>query len=199
MDQNKNFVPAGIRNTAIYKESEPDVRVRRFLTPQRILWKNEGVTGEACLLKPHEKQTHFNVPEQMVMKNGPAGDNFKPAAVLIDFGVEYHGYVKLFIVGVNPARVKIRVRFGESAEEAMAELGGRKNATNDHIDRDQVLDVGFYSMPEIGPSGFRFVRIDLLDPGATLTLMAVSGIFIYRDLEYKGSFHSSDPRMDSAQ
>ena len=63
MDQNKNFVPAGIRDAAIYNESEPDVRVRRFLTPQRILWKNAGVSGENCLLKPRGKQTHFNVPE----------------------------------------------------------------------------------------------------------------------------------------
>ena len=196
MDQNKNFVPAGIRDAAIYNTSEPDVRVRRFLTPQRILWKNAGVSGENCLLKPREKQTHFNVPEQMVMQNGPAGEGFEPAAVLLDFGVEFHGYIKIFIVGVNPVRAKIRVRFGESAEEAMAELGGPKNATNDHIDRDQVIDVGFYSMPEIGPSGFRFARIDLLDPGATLTVMAVSGIFTYRELEYKGSFHSNDPRLD---
>ena len=51
-------------------------------------------------------------------------------------------------------------------------------------------------MPEIGPSGFRFVRIDLLDPDTLINIMAVSGIFIYRELEYKGSFHSNDPRLD---
>ncbi|MBR6935458.1 MAG: alpha-L-rhamnosidase [Clostridia bacterium] len=196
MNQQPNFIPAGIRTPEILKKSEQDVRVRRFLTPQRILWKTDGVTGEDCLLTPAEKQIHFNVPRTMCMKCAPAGDDFSPAAVLIDFGVEFHGYVKLYIHSVNPTRVKLRIRFGESAEEAMADLGGKKNATNDHIDRDQIIDVGFLSMPEIGPSGFRFVRIDLLDPGAQITLMAVAGIFVYRELEYKGSFHSNDARLD---
>lgn len=189
-----NFIPAGIRTPEILDKTERDVRVRRFLTPKRILWKTAGVSGEETLLVPKEKQIHFNTPGLMTMKTGGAEEG--PAAVLIDFGVEFHGYVKLFISSVNPSRVRLRVRFGESAEEAMAELGGRKNATNDHIDRDQVIDVGFYSMPEIGPSGFRFVRIDLLDPNTMITIMAVSGIFVYRELEYKGSFHSNDARLD---
>ena len=193
MENSKNFIPAGIRAPEILDGSEPDVRVRRFLTPKRILWKTEGVDGEDCLLTPKEKQIHFNVPKLMRMKTGADGS---PAAVLIDFGVEFHGYIKIFISSVNPQRVRLRVRFGESAEEAMAELGGAKNATNDHIDRDQIIDVGFLSMPEIGPSGFRFVRIDLLDPNTEIAIMAVAGIFIYRELEYKGSFHSNDARLD---
>ena len=133
MNQQPNFIPTGIRPQEIIAKSEKDVRVRRFLTPQRIIWKTEGVTGEDCLLTPAEKQIHFNVPRTMCMKCAPAGDDFSPAAVLIDFGVEFHGYVKLYIHSVNPTRVKLRIRFGESAEEAMADLGGKKNATNDHI------------------------------------------------------------------
>ena len=104
--------------------------------------------------------------------------------------------MKLFIEYVETQRAQIRVRFGESAQEAMAELGGEQNATNDHINRDQVLDVGFLSMPEIGPSGFRFVRIDLLTPNASISFKAVTGIFVYRELEYKGSFNSSDALLN---
>ena len=102
----------------------------------------------------------------------------------------------MYIEYMQPKRAQIRVRFGESAQEAMAELGGEKNATNDHINRDQVLDVGFLSMPEIGPSGFRFVRIDLLTPNASISFKAVTGIFVYRELEYKGSFNSSDALLN---
>ena len=110
--------------------------------------------------------------------------------------MEFHGYVKLYIHSVSPQRVRLRVRFGESVSEAMADLGGEKNATNDHINRDQIIDVGFLSMPEIGPSGFRFVRIDLLDLDAMVTFQAIQGIFVYRELEYKGSFECDDAMVN---
>ncbi len=196
MNQNPNFVPAGIRAPETLCRTEPDPRVRRFMLPKRILWKTPGVTGEECLLEPHPEQIHFNIQKMMTMANGPEGDGFSPAAILIDYGVEFHGNLKIFIHSPNPSRVKLRVRFGESAQEAMSELGGKQNATNDHINRDQIIDVGHYSMPELGPSGFRFARIDLLDPGASIRIMAVDGIFVYRELEYKGSFHSNDARLD---
>ncbi len=190
-----NDIPYGIRREEIYKDTEPDNRVRRFMTPRRVVWKTDGdrarVSGEDALLKPHIKQIHFNVPETCLLES--KGES---AGILLDFGVEFHGYVKLYIHSVTPQRVRLRVRFGESASEAMAELGGDKNATNDHINRDQVIDVGFLSMPEIGPSGFRFVRIDLLDKDASITFQAVQGIFVYRDLEYKGSFESNDTLLN---
>lgn len=47
----------------------------------------------------------------------------------------------------------------------MSELGGKTNATNDHARRDLVVEVGMMSMNPIGETGFRFVRIDLLEPG----------------------------------
>ena len=186
-----NNVPFGIRKEDILQHTEMDPRVRRFMTPRRILWQSEGVTGAENMLVPTDKQVHFNVPKLMTLQSTDA-----PASVLLDFGVEFHGNVKLYIEYMQPKRVQIRVRFGESAQEAMAELWGEKNATNDHINRDQVLDVGFLSMPEIGPSGFRFVRIDLLTPNANISFKAVTGIFVYRELEYKGSFHSSDALLN---
>lgn len=184
---NENLIPAGMRGVAL----EADPRVRKFLIPRRVVWQSEGVSGAEVMLKEHPQQIHFNVPETMILKTGD-----QPASVLLDFGVEFHGYVKLFISSVTPKRVKLRVRFGESVSEAMAELGGSRNATNDHIDRDQIIDVGFLSMPEIGPSGFRFVRIDLLDPHAEISFMGISGIFVYRELEYKGSFHCDDALLN---
>lgn len=184
-------IPFGIRQEDILQHTEMDPRVRRFMTPKRVVWQSEGVTGAENMLVPTEKQVHFNVPQMMVLQSTD-----KPASVLLDFGVEFHGYVKLFIQYVDTQRAQIRVRFGESAQETMAELGGEQNATNDHINRDQVLDVGFLSMPEIGPSGFRFVRIDLLTPNANLSFKAVTGIFVYRELEYKGSFNSSDALLN---
>jgi alpha-L-rhamnosidase len=49
---------------------------------------------------------------------------------------------------------------------------------------------------EIGNSGFRYVRIDLLDQGVDLPIRAVRGILRYRDLPYLGSFRSSNERLN---
>ena len=117
-----NKVPYGIRDEAIFRDTEADKRVRRFMTPKRILWMTQTekaeVTGAEALLKPHVKQIHFNVPEQCRLES-----KGKSAGILLDFGVEFHGYVKLYIHSVSPQRVRLRIRFGESASEAMAELG----------------------------------------------------------------------------
>lgn len=189
-------VPYGIRRSEILNGTEIDNRVRRFMAPTRVLWKTESdkasVVGEDALIRPCIKQIHFNPDKVCTLST--RGES---AGILLDFGVEFHGYIKLFISSVNPQRVNLRVRFGESASEAMSDLGGAKQATNDHINRDQVINVGFLSMPEIGPSGFRFVRIDILDQNATVTIYGVQGIFTYRELEYKGSFESNDELLNT--
>ena len=49
----------------------------------------------------------------------------------------------------------------------------------------------------MGISGFRFVRLVLLTEDVVVKLQEVRAIFVYRDLPYLGSFHSSNPRLDS--
>jgi hypothetical protein len=93
--------------------------------------------------------------------------------------------------------IKIRVRFGESVSEAMSTvIGGDQGATNDHAMRDFTLELPWLGVSEVGNSGFRFVRIDLLTPNVTLSLKEVNAIFIYRDIPYLGSFHSNDDRLN---
>ncbi len=50
---------------------------------------------------------------------------------------------------------------------------------------------------EIGNSGFRFVRIDLLEDNTELHLKEVRAIFTYRDIPYLGSFHCSDSLLNN--
>lgn len=191
-----NNVPYGIRREDIFNNTEEDKRVRRFMAPTRVVWKTDSdtatVTGEDALTRPCFKQIHFN-PDKVCTLTSKGSSS----GVLIDFGVEFHGYLKLYISGVSTTRAHLRIRFGESVSEAMADIGGEKNATNDHINRDQIIDVGFLSMPEIGPSGFRFARIDVVEPDATVTLYGAQGIFTYRELEYKGSFESDDELLNT--
>ncbi|HEO70608.1 MAG TPA: alpha-L-rhamnosidase, partial [Candidatus Hydrogenedentes bacterium] len=53
----------------------------------------------------------------------------------------------------------------------------------------------WYGHAEIGNTGFRFVRIDLLDE-AELDITRLRAVFLYRDLRYRGSFRCNDERLN---
>jgi len=123
-----------------------------------------------------------------------------PASILLDFGKELHGGIQIstWFMGGNERTATVRVRFGESVMEAMSDVEDEADgtATNDHAIRDQITLVSFLGSTEIGNTGFRFVRIDLLEENSFLELKSVRAVFLYRDLAYKGSFRSSDPLLD---
>ncbi len=167
-----------------------------FIAPTRVLWQSEaGVQNAGSLLKPHAGQAVLKEPQPpCVLK---ASTN-RPAAILLDFGMELHGYVEL-ITPMTPEQAKlrrVRVRFGESASEAMAELGGPQNAQNDHAIRDQVVTLPWLGKKMVGPSGFRFVRIDNADPQLPVEISQVRAVLQIRDLPYVGSFKCDDERIN---
>lgn len=174
-----------------------DPRTRAYIEPARLLWTTEsGAASEVInpegLLCSNGGQVTKEAPNACILiHKGEA------PGLLLDFGVELHGGIRIAVVegGFSSRSVRLRVRFGESAMEAMSELGGAGNATNDHVARDSIVDVGLLGTTEFGTTGFRFVRIDLLDEGK-LELQSVQAVFLYRNLEYKGSFRSSDPLLN---
>ncbi len=121
-----------------------------------------------------------------------------PAGILLDFGVEIQGYVELFTpMTAEQAKLRhVRVRFGESVSEAMAELGGEQNAGNDHAVRDQVVALPWLGKTMVGPSGFRFVRIDNVDAELPVALSQVRGVLQIRDIPYVGEFRCNDERLN---
>ena len=168
-------------------KSAADPRVRRFVAPQRILWQTEGE------LAPE------NSAELLALATGEASLSGKPkvtmkpgAGILLDFGRELHGGVQIcggWSAGNKP--VRLRVRFGESVSEAMTQ------PNQDHAIHDQTVLVPFLGVTEVGNTGFRFVRIDVVDEDVTAIIQHVRAVFLYRDLEYKGSFDSSDARLNA--
>ncbi len=187
---------------------DPDPRSRRYLTPTRIVRTSaeDGaeIDGAENLLDAKREQITLirNQPERCRMANKPG----KPkASILLDFGMELHGSLRIMLwqtysadqkeVRDNPGRAQIRIRLGESAMEAMTDLGV-KNTTNDHANRDIVWDVGSHSAMETNESGFRFARIDLLGEDSFITIKSINATFIFRDIEYKGSFECSDPLLN---
>ena len=174
--------------------SRIDERARAYLSPTRIVWKYDGdgllIKNIETLLKPGDNQAFTSSENCCIMRSTA---NQTPS-ILLDFGTELQGGISL-ITGAAGG-VKVRIRFGESASEAMAEIDGKNGASNDHAMRDFTITLPWMGAIEVGNSGFRFVRIDLVDANAEVALREVQAIFMYRDIPYIGSFKSNDERLN---
>jgi alpha-L-rhamnosidase len=167
-----------------------------IIAPTRVVWQSEtGVRNASSLLKPHTGQAVLKEPQPPSVLTASAD---APAGLLLDFGRELQGYVEL-ITPMTSEQAKlrhVRVRFGESVSEAMAELGGKQNAQNDHAIRDQTITLPWLGKTMVGPSGFRFVRIDNADPQLPVELSQVRAVLQIRDIPYLGSFKCNDERLN---
>jgi alpha-L-rhamnosidase len=164
-----------------------------YIQPSRLVWQSEaGVQNADNLLESHPGQALLSQPiPACTLNSRPA----QTAGVLLDFGVQLNGYVEIFTPILPDKNVrKVRVRFGESVSEAMAELGA-KHAQNDHAIRDQVVTLPWLGKITLGPSGFRFVRIDA-EPGEVVSITQVRAVLVLRDIPYVGSFRSDDERLN---
>ncbi len=115
--------------------------------------------------------------------------------VLLDFGREIHGGIAVCARDISsfPTAAKCRVVFGESVMEALSCIG-QKNATNDHAIRDTVIDVPIMGNVYFGNTGYRFFKIEALD--ADVVIKSIKAKLDMREIEYKGSFECSDPRLN---
>lgn len=174
-------------------ENELSPLTREYVYPKRIIWSAGDINNIEQLLKEGDGQATLNNKSITVIKNEGA----VKGSILLDFGKELHGAVEIVTGmwgGENKPR-NIRIRLGESVSEAMSDIG-EKGATNDHAMRDFTMSLPWLGKNQTGESGFRFVRIDLLDEKIDLHLREIRAIAIYRDIPYLGSFHSSDERLN---
>jgi len=166
---------------------------RKFVSPERILYTSGQIENSKTLLKKGIGQADLANRDVCILKRTVDGEK---ASVLLDFGRELHGGLEI-VTGMWEGNkpVKVRIRFGESASEAMSSIG-EKGATNDHALRDFTTLLPWLGKIQLGETGFRFVRIDLEEEHAELQLKEVRAIFTYQDIPYLGSFKSSDERLN---
>ncbi len=179
----------------------PEVRetslTRKFLSPVRIVHifnsSDTDVLNPESILLPGNGQADLNMGEYLTLINSGEDDC---AGIILDFGREIHGGVEIITTRNNskPAG-RVRVRLGESVAETMSEIK-EDGATNDHAMRDFTVTLPWLGKFETGESGFRFVRIDLVEPGKKIEIKEINAIFVYRDIPYSGSFKSSDTRLN---
>lgn len=179
-----------------------DEITRAYVTPVKVVWtsdeENIQVKNPEVLLTKFDGQLTTSGEGMCVLRS----DNEKQASVLLDFGKELYGGIEIAAaIRGEKKPLKVRVRLGESASEAMSDcidnsFPGTGSATNEHTLRDFTLEIPWLGTVEIGSSGFRFVRIDLLDENVELPIRSVRAIFRYRDIPYLGSFKSDNERLN---
>jgi len=181
---------------------QKDEITRSYVTPIKIVWQSDHqdnqIKNAKALLTKFDGQLSTSGAGMCMLKS----DDDKQAAILLDFGTELYGGIEIAgAIRGEKKPVKVRIRLGESASEAMSDAidnsrPGMQSATNEHSLRDFTLEIPWLGTVEIGNSGFRFVRIDLLDKEVELPLRSVRAIARYRDIPYLGSFKSSDERLN---
>ena len=157
--------------------------LNRFLAmPARIVWSDPAagaIENPDALLR-----------DDLTVCRLAAGDGPGPS-ITLDFGREYNGSVRIAVPASTPRmHVPLRIRFGESVSETFAD------PNNDHAIHDFTVDFPGMGTQEFGLTGFRFVRIDLLEPNTAVTIRSVQAVAIERDRQFLGSFESSDQRLN---
>ena len=169
--------------------------VREYISPTRIVWTEHGenITNIEYLLREGNGQADLTNSHICVVKSTAT----EHPSILLDFGRELHGGLQI-VTGMpaDHTPIRIRVRYGESASEAMCEIDGKNGATNDHAIRDFETTLPWLGVREWGNSGFRFVRIELLDDNRELHLKEIRAISVMRDLAYRGTFECNDERLN---
>lgn len=153
-----------------------------FVSPAQVLWHEGGVAGAEALLQPFDGQSSLAARPLCVLHG--------PAALLLDFGRELHGGIRIVTQNVNNGRTaRIRLRFGESVSEAM------NKPDNDHAVHDMTVDLPWQGSAEYGATGFRFVRLDLIEGYVEIRDFAAT--FVHCNATWRGAFRCSDDRLNA--
>lgn len=122
----------------------------------------------------------------------------KGSWILLDYGKELAGGLRIVTRAVDQGTggkgTKVRITFGESVTEACTVIG-EKNAVNDHSTRDMTVFVPSMSDLEFGQTGFRFVRVELLEdkPWDILSMVASCNLPV---LEQEAKIVTNDPLLN---
>lgn len=181
-------------------EAEVDPLTRIYLAPQRVVWTSSDtlVSNPEILLNKGNSQAFFG--SQPICKIINEGDG--RSGLILDFGKEIHGGIQITTSQSNRVTRKVRLRFGESVSETCSDVigdgttGEAGGATNHHAMRDFEITLPGYGSITVGNTGFRFVRIDLLDKDTFVTLKEIRAVAVLRDVKYLGSFRCNDERLN---
>lgn len=133
--------------------------MRQFLLPVKVVDSNKA-ENEKALFKP-KGLLGFHDYDPKKWSKYTKLDGLG-SYIVLDFGKEMCGGVRILTSGIYNANTKIRIRFGESLGEVNSSIG-EKNSCNAHGNRDFETVLCSSGDECYGNSGFRYVRIDILE------------------------------------
>ena len=179
---------------------------RVFVVPARIIHLQDcGIAGDAARCSVSGDENLLGVKRGQIPETSNYASKIRGCALvnngivpglILDFGRELHGGVQIGASCRTDRGMIVRLRFGESVSETCSDaLSGEHGAGNDHAIRDLHLALPRMGSVEIGNTGFRFLRIDLLTTGKA-ELESVRAIEVKREMKRVGSFRCSDERLN---
>ncbi len=133
--------------------------MKEYLLPTRIVASHQAENNETIFV---EKGLYATINYDVSTWNQYLKLEGLGAYIILDFGKEMHGGIRVTTNWIYYGDCKVRLRFGESLGEVNSSIG-EKNAKNAHSPRDFETVICAYADMTIGQTGFRFVRIDLLE------------------------------------
>ena len=159
--------------------------------PERIVTMQGIVENPDIILQKRPPIATFErAPFTKLIKTGEENPY-----VVLDFGKELHGSLRPVVARLNKKKhVRVRLVFGESVSEALASVGS-DTSTNDHSPRDFETILSSFSNVDYALTGFRFVRIELLEE-AELALKCVVAVSKTSPAEQKGYLRTDNERLN---
>ncbi len=133
--------------------------MKEYLLPTKVV-DYKGVINPEALYKKKATCSIHNPDDSTWHEYTKLED--KGSYIILDFGKEMHGGIRVITGWIYYASCKVRIRFGESLGEVNSSIG-EKNAVNAHSPRDFETIITASGDLTIGQTGFRFVRIDVLE------------------------------------
>lgn len=166
--------------------------MEKYISVKRVV-TSERVFGISCILEDRICQTPFLQLQGKPSENTGCLVIQKGGYIVLDFGRELNGGVKIAVQTVSDNDAKLHVVFGESVMESMSTLG-EKNSGNHHSVRDLTIPAIRLSTQKVGDTGFRFVKLEAVD--GDVTVYTVKAVLDKRDLERIGTFICNDERIN---
>lgn len=162
-----------------------------FVYPVRIIKADGIISGGENFLINRDEIASFGNDNLIRMKNEGGIKSY----VILDFGKEICGGVRIVTAIVKGLTTKIRLVFGESVSEAMSSIG-EKGATNHHSPRDFNAMISNLSTLEFGRTGFRFVKIELEEENAEVAFKSVIGLLSLPEEKIIGEIETDDELLN---
>ena len=157
--------------------------MEKYILPTRVLDSKGDIRNINNLFIKKELQIGLNEPVNTVM-NGES-------SILLDFGREICGGIRILICNYDNTPIDLLVRFGESVSEVINNVG-YKNSSNDHAIREYNIKTTNLCDLKVGNTGFRFVYIEKKTKDVSLVIKSIVAISVSSNKRCLGKFKCSD-------